>query len=116
MDFFSLLITVLLIKELFSLLILSSCVSVPLFNKDRDSNCQWKENVLRFPREAVGTNLLLNHVKLCFVIFLFCKSQSYLLVFVNLASHLSKKTWRLGVLEVKCCMIIRVIHFIQLTP
>lgn len=39
------------------------------------------------------------------LLFLFCKSQSCLLVFVNLASHLSKKTWRLGVLEVKCCMI-----------
>lgn len=104
--FFSLLITVLLIKEWFSLLILGSCVPVPLFNKGRDNNCQWKENVQRFSWEVVGTNLLLNHIKLCFLFpFVFCKSQSYLLVFINLASHLSKKTWRLGVLEVKCCMI-----------
>lgn len=76
--FFPLLITVLLIKELFSLLILGSCVSVPLFNKDRDSNCQWKENVLRFPREVVGTNLLLNHVKLCFVYFFYFVSHSHI--------------------------------------
>lgn len=54
-------------KRMIPLLILGSCVPEPLFNKGRDNNCQWKENVSTFPGEVVETNLLLNHIKLCFL-------------------------------------------------
>lgn len=42
---------------------------VPLFNKGRD-NCQWEENVLRFPGKMVK-NLSLNHIKSCFLLAFF---------------------------------------------
>lgn len=48
-------------------------------------------------------------IKSCQIVFLvlfsFCKSPSYLLIFVRLAPICQKITRRLGVLKVKCCVI-----------
>lgn len=59
------------------------------------------------PGRSGGNKSFIKSYQIVFLVyfFSFCKSQSYLLVSVNLASHLSKKTWMLGVLEVKCCVI-----------
>lgn len=84
---------------------------VPLFNKGRD-NCQWKENVLRFLGKMVKTNLLLNHTKLCFLLCFFILqvtivSASFCKPCFNLSKkpQTNKDPWRLGVPEVKCCVI-----------
>lgn len=83
---------------------------VPLFNKGRD-NCQWKENVLRFLGKMVKTNLLLNQIKLCFLLTFFILqvtivSASFCKPCFNLSKNNNKQTknrnpWRLGVPEVK---------------
>lgn len=101
MDFVPLLTLVLLIKEGFSLLILSSCVPVSLFSKGRDENCRWKENVPG--KRSDGKNLLLNHIKLRFLFtFLICQVSVVSASFCKPCLNLSKEKKNV---EAKCCVI-----------